>query len=71
MEKRTSIREARARFCELTKGSEAVAVGTAWQLRAIIVPIPQWSWGDTESERKKAAAKARAAFNAALEAQLR
>jgi len=69
MEKRTSVREARARFCELTKGSEAVAVGNYHELRAIIVPIPSWPWGDTE--RKKAAAKARAAFNAALEAQLR
>lgn len=69
MQNRMSVRDARARFCELAKGTEAVAVGNYHELRAIIVPIPSWPWD--EAAKKKAAAKARAAFEATLNAQFR
>ena len=69
MEKRLSVREARRSITQLMKGNEAVAIGDAYKLRAIIVPIPAW---DHWNERTRHAAKraARKAFNAALAKQI-
>jgi hypothetical protein len=68
VKKRTSVRDARANLSELMKGTEAIAIGDYYRLRAVLVPIPLWPFGD--AEQKQAAKKARAAFDATLRAQL-
>jgi hypothetical protein len=62
----TTVREARRTLPTIMKGSEAVAVGDHYRIRAVIVPIPAWdSWNPKAKAR--ALRLARAAFRHTLD----
>jgi hypothetical protein len=62
-----TVRQTRRTLSAIMHGSEAVAVGDHYRIRAVIVPIPAWDTWNPKAKRR-ALRLARAAFRATLDA---
>jgi len=55
--RRVGIRQLRKNLKQFIEGSEAVAIGDYYRIRAIIVPVPDCEYGDAAKTKAIRAAK--------------